>query len=94
MKKIKNIKQLRKEKKQLLIREKELLWQINSGWHQLKQNLYPQNIPKEQIKRCKVDGPRAAKEESILKNTLSFAASLLANRIAKRTEEKLEKFFS
>ena len=94
MKKIKNIKQLSKEKKLLQQREKELLRQIKSGWQQLKENLRPQNMLKEQVKRCKEENSGSTKEESILKSTLSFAASLLAKKIAKRTEEKLEKFFN
>ena len=94
MKKIKNIKQLRKEQKLLRQREKELLQQINSGWQQLKENLQPQNILKVQVRRCKEENSEAAKEESILKSTLSFAISLLTKKLAKRTEEKLDKFFS
>jgi uncharacterized protein (UPF0335 family) len=94
MKKIENIKQLRKEKKRLWQREKEVLWQINSGWQQLKGNLHPQNILKEQIRRCKQENSGTTKEESILKSTLSFGAALLAKKLAKKTEEKLEKFFN
>lgn len=94
MKKIKNLKQLRKEKKLLQQREKELLWQINSEWQQLKENLQPQNILKEQVRRCKEENSKATKEDSILKSTLSFAVSLLTKKLAKRTEEKLEKFFN
>lgn len=94
MKKIKNLKQLRKEKKLLRQREKELLCQINSGWQELKENLRPQNILKGQIRECKEEKPRVTKEASIFKSTLAFAVSLLAKKLAKRTEEKLEKFFS
>jgi hypothetical protein len=93
MKKIKDIKQLRKEKKLFLQREKELLRQINSGWRQLKEDLQPQNILKEQV-RCKEETSGTRKEEGILKSTLSFGASLLVKKLAKRAEEKLEKIFS
>jgi len=95
MKKIKNIKQLRKERRLLRQRENELLWKINSGWQQLKETLRPQNLLKEQIRRCKEGNPGTVKEkESILKSTLAFGVSLLAKNLAKRTEEKLEKFFN
>ena len=94
MKKIKNIRQLRKEKKLLQQREKELLWQINSGWRHLKEDLHPQNILREQVIKCKEENSGASKGESILKSTLSFAVSLLAKKLAKKTEEKLEKFFN
>ena len=94
MKQIKDIKQLRKEKKLFLQREKELLRQINSGWQQLKEDLQPQNILKEQVRRCKEETSGTRKEESILKSTLSFGTSLLVKKLAKRTEEKLEKFFN
>ena len=85
MKKIKNIKQLRKEKKLLQQREKELMWQIKSGWQHLQLDLHPQNIIKEHGRKCG--------EENILKSTLSFGASLLAKNLAKKAEEKLEKLF-
>ena len=94
MKKIKDIKQLRKEKKLFLQREKELLRQINSDWQQLKEDLQPQNILKEQVRRCKEEPSGIRKEEGILKSTLSFGASLLVKKLAKRADEKLEKIFS
>lgn len=78
MKKIKNIKQLKKEKKLLRQREKELLRQINSGWQHLKENLRPQNILKAPIGNGREIA--ANKGESILKSTLSFGASLLAKK--------------
>ena|SRR5688572_17208065 len=94
MKKIKNIKQLRKEKELLQQREKELLRKINSGWQHLKESLHPQNIIKEQVRKCKEESPGTANEENIFKSILSFGATLLVKKIVKRTEEKLDKFFN
>jgi ABC-type dipeptide/oligopeptide/nickel transport system ATPase subunit len=93
MKKIKNEKQLRKEKKLLRQREKELLRKINSGWQHLKGSLHPQNFIKEQVS-CKGKNPGTANEENIFKSILSFGATLLVKKIIKRTEERLEKVFN
>jgi hypothetical protein len=93
MKKIKNIKQLGKAKKLLQQREKELLRKINSGWQGLKEDLQPGNILREQKRKCREESSGTMKE-SILKSTLAFGVSLLAKKLAKRTEEKFEEFFN
>jgi len=93
MKKIRNIRQLRKEKKLLQQREKELLRKITSGWQHLKENLQPQNFIKEQVRKSKEDS-RTVNEESIFKSILSFGATLLVKKIVKGTEERLEKIFN
>jgi hypothetical protein len=94
MKKIKNEKQLRKEKKLLQQREKELLRKINSAWQQLKENLHPQNFIREQVRKCKEENSGTVNEENMFKSFLSFGATLLVKKIAKRTEERLENFFN
>ena len=95
MKKIKNIKHLKKEKKNLQQREKELLRQISSGWHELTEGLRPKKILGEQLRRCRDEKEkRAIDDDNILKSILSFSATLLARKLAIRTGEKIESFFS
>lgn len=93
MKKIKNIRQLTKERKRLLQREKELMGQIGSGWEELKNDLRPRSLAGEQLKKCCGPGNGKSKDENIFKSTLSVAVSLLARKLAKRAEEKIDKFF-
>ncbi|HET9744187.1 MAG TPA: hypothetical protein VFP97_00660 [Chitinophagaceae bacterium] len=90
MKKIKSLKQLRREKRLLRQREKELLFKINVGWEQLKENLQPQNILKPGI-QCKERRPNT-NDEKILKSLLSFGATLLARKLAKGAGEKFGGF--
>jgi hypothetical protein len=94
MKKIKNIKQLGKQKRLLQQRETELLQKINSGWRHLKENLHPQNYIIEQVRKCKEENSGLAYDENIFKTVLSFGASLLVKKIVKRTEESLKKYFN
>jgi hypothetical protein len=95
MRKIKNIKQLHKEKKLLHQREKELIKEIGSGWHELKKDLRPGKILQEQIRECREEKDvRNVYEDNIFKSILSFSASLLARKLAKRTEETIGRFFS
>lgn len=84
MKKIKSLKQLKREKRLLRQREKELLFKINVGWEQLKENLQPQNILKPVIK-CKESNP-TTNGEKIFKSLLSVSATLLARKLAKMTK--------
>jgi hypothetical protein len=93
MTKIKNIKHLRKELKRLRLREKELMQEINSGWKHLRGSLSPSNIVEEQLRNCKEHRLRRG-DGSILKSILSFAATLLISKLVKKTEEKVEEFFS
>lgn len=93
MKKIKSLKQLRREKRILRQREKELVRQINTGWQQLKENFQPQNIIREQTNRCK-GRSSGEKDENILASSFSFAATLLARKFLKRAEEKFERYFN
>lgn len=92
MKKIKSMKQLRKEKRLLRQREKELLFRINVGWEQLKENFQPQNILKH-VKQCNSRSSDTA-DENVFKSILSFSANILAKKFAKRAGEKFERFFN
>lgn len=85
---------MKKAKRLLQQREKELLRNIRSEWQDLKKNLYPQNILKEQIKKCEREYATSARDESFLKSTLSFVASALTRKLAKKAEERFERFFS
>ena len=85
---------MKKAKRILQQREKQLLHNIRSEWRDLKKNLYPQNIFKEQIKKYEREYSTSAREESFLKSTLSFVASALTRKLAKKAEERFERFFS
>ena len=94
MRKIKNIKQLRKEKKLLQQREKEILEEINSSWRHLKENFHVKNLINGEKSYCKNQNSRTENEKSLLTSALSYGAVLLARKLVKRTELNLEKFFS
>ena len=94
MKKIKNKKQLIAEKKRIKIREEELEKKIQSNWHELKESLKPVNIAKEtfqKVLRNKTE--RNPEDESILKSTVKYGISLLANKFTDKAGEKFEWFF-
>ena len=87
MMKIKNIKHLQKKKRQLKQREKELMGQIKADWRHLKHELSFRNLFGEQLWNGKYYGQRS-KDESILKKTLSFAATLLVRKLMNTTTVK------
>ena len=86
MKKIKNIRQLQRERKQLRQREKELMQQMKSGWREIKKLLRPCNFVKEQTRRYN-DGQFERKDNGIFKTALSFATTLLIQKLKKKTEQ-------
>jgi len=93
MKKIKNIKQLQRERKRVQQRERELIWKINSDWRDLKDRLSPSNLFDGQPGKCREF--RGRKENgSLLRSAFVFAATLLIRKLIKRTEQKLEEIFN
>jgi hypothetical protein len=94
MKKIKNMKQLREERRRLQRREKELEWQINKSWQHLKESIRPEEFFKERIRKEESFRRPGPNGESILQSTLSFGAGLLARTLARKAEEKLGRFFN
>lgn len=86
MMKIKNIRHLRKERRRLEQREKELKDQIRSDWRHLKNKLSFYNLFNEQRDRFEYSG-RNGEDENILKSTLSVAARLLMRTLVKKAEK-------
>lgn len=94
MKKIKNKKQLRAEKKRIRARQEELEKKIRSKWNELKESLKPVNIAKEtfqNVVRKKTE--ENLEDESILKSTIKYGISLLARKFTDKAGEKFEWLF-
>lgn len=96
MKKIKSIQQLKAEKKRLRQRQAELEAAIRGNWSHLKEAVKPGNIAKDVFnKREKEDKTRAGENsEGIFKSTLSYGITLLAQKLADKAGNKLEKIFA
>lgn len=80
MKKINSLRQLQREKERIKQHQEDLEDSIGDHWCELKENLKPVNIAKEVIskwvrKKSEVD----LNAGSILKNTVTYVAALLAN---------------
>jgi len=94
MKKIKSIKQLKAEKKQIKQRQKELESKIRNNWKELKECLRPVNIAKDTFgKVIKNKTEENLNGESILKSTFTYGVTLLAKRFADKAGKKLDRFF-
>jgi glucose-6-phosphate-specific signal transduction histidine kinase len=94
MKKIKNIKHLHAEKKRLKQRREELETKIRRDWKDLKEYLRPMNLAKDTLNNIIQNKTREhAKEDSILKSTFAYGASLLAKKFMDKTGEKFARVF-
>jgi hypothetical protein len=94
MKKIKNKKQLRAEKKRIRIRQEELEKKIRSQWNDLKQSLKPVNIAKETFQKVVQNKTeKNPEDESILKSTVKYGISLLTKKFTDKAGEKFDWFF-
>lgn len=83
VRKIKNIRQLQREKKQLHQRERELTQQIRSGWKDLKKLLNPCSIVERHQRKYKAD-QNVREDHGIFKNVLSFATTLIIQKLMKK----------
>jgi len=94
MKKIKSIKHLKGEKKRLIQCQENLEKKIQHNWHQLKEYVKPTNIARYAIARVMNNKSQAKiNDESILKSTITFGATLFAKRFLDKAGEKLDRFF-
>lgn len=94
MKKIKNTKQLRTEKKRIRVRREELEKKIRSKWNELKESLRPVNIAKETFQKVVQNKTeKNLEDESILKSTIKYGISLLAKKFTDKAGERFEWLF-
>jgi hypothetical protein len=94
MKKIKSIKQLKAEKRHLEQQQQLLEFKIRNSWGELRESLKPGHLAKETYNKV-LSGRQDAmlNGDSILKCTVSYGASLLAQKIMDRGGIKLGKLF-
>jgi hypothetical protein len=89
MKKIKNKKQLKAEKKRIKIRQEDLEKKIRSKWNELKESLRPVNIAKETFQKVVQNKTEEnLEDESIFKSTIKYGISLLAKKFTDKAGEK------
>jgi len=94
MKKIKSMSQLREQKAILAARQLQAGKNVRAHWANLKEELRPANLAVDAIERIT---NQAASEKTnrknILKSTFTYGLTLLAQKLADKTEEKLKKAF-
>lgn len=94
MKKINSIKQLQAEKKRIEQHKEQLENKIAHNWNELKTNLKPISLVKDAFSRVLRKKERDNQDNgSIVKNAFSYAASLLAKRVADKGGRKLSKLY-
>jgi len=94
MKKIKNKKQLKAEKKRIRLRREELEKKISNKWNELKESLRPVNVARETIRDFVQNKTEEnLEDESIFKSTIKYGISLLAKRFTDKAGEKYDRIF-
>ena len=94
MKKIKNIKQLKAEKKRIKQQQEELEKKMSGNWKELKECLRPANIAKDvigSILRNKTE--KSVDDDDVFKSSFTYGVNLLAKKISDKAREKLSKVF-
>jgi cell division septum initiation protein DivIVA len=94
MKKINSIRQLQAEKKRIEQHTEQLENKIASNWNELKMNLKPVNLAKDAFSNVIRKREKDSHENgSIVKSAFSYAASMLAKRVAEKAGRKLGRLF-
>lgn len=94
MKKISSIKQLQAEKKRLEQHKEQLEKNIADNWNELKTNLKPTSLVKDAFNGLLRKKEKDSQDNgSIVKSAFSYAASLLAKRVADKAGRKLSKLY-
>ena len=89
MNKIKSIRQLLAEKKQIRQQQEEIEMRIHTSWGEVKENLRPAAIAKEIIGGIFKKRTDANKhDDSLLKKAMNFGLKLLADKLTKKAGEK------
>ncbi len=90
MKTIKNIRQIKDEKRRLQQRREDLERSIRGHWQELKWELKPANIAGNAL--GSLAGPSAAPSQEgggLLRETLHYGLSLLARKLVEKTGDRL-----
>lgn len=90
MKTIKNIRQIKDEKRRLQQRREDLERSIRGYWQELKWELKPANIAGNAL--GSLAGPSAAPSQEgggLLRETLHYGLSLLARKLVEKTGDRL-----
>ena len=94
MNKIKNIKQLKEEKKRIKQRQEDLEKKISGNWLEVKDSLRPVNIAKQAIGSILVNKTASVLNGgSLLKSALTFGLTLMAKKFTTNAGEKIGRFF-
>jgi predicted Zn-dependent peptidase len=90
MKQIKCIKQLQAEKNRIKRQQDALEMEMLNNWNKLKTHLHPVSFAKEAFNHVlQYKTSQNLNSESILKNSLTYGVTLLANRMMEKAEKKL-----
>ncbi len=94
MKKIKNINQLKDDRKQLKLRSQYLELKISNDWKELREDLRPVNIAMDTIGSIFKNKAESNEHTSaFLKNAVNFSVNLLTKKLVNMAGEKLKKVF-
>lgn len=89
MKKIKSIKQLKYQKKQIKQRQAELEDKIRGNWKDLKENLKPVNLVKDTVGSVlKRKAEDSLNGDGFFRNAIKYGITLLANKILNKVGKK------
>lgn len=94
MKKIKSIRQLKLEKKELRQRKADLEKKIHGNWIEIKEAARPSALAREawdNIVESKIESN--LNNKNVVKSVITYGITLLAKKFASRAEEKLNKYF-
>lgn len=94
MKQIKNMKQLQEQKREFSTNTLQAEENIRRRWSSLKESLKPGNLAEEAIDTITQNTTTDKLSESnVLKNTFTYGLTLLAQKFADKTAEKIKKLF-
>lgn len=93
MKQIKCIKQLQAEKNRIKRQQEALEIEMGNNWNKLKAHLHPVSLAKEAVNNVlQYKTSKKLNSDSILKSSLTYGVTLLANRMMEKAEKKLGGF--
>lgn len=94
MKKIKSIQQLQAEKKRIKQRKLDSETKMHDSWAGLKASLQPAAITGDALGNLLKKGAASnLAADGIFRNTLTYAITLMAQKLSEKAEEKLAGFF-